>query len=57
MDAPWRKYRCGTCGEVYDEALGDAEAGIPPGTRFDALPDDWICPACGMGKGGFELLD
>lgn len=57
MDSPWRKYRCGTCGEIYDEALGDAEGGIPPGTRFADLPDDWICPACGMGKEGFEPLD
>jgi rubredoxin-NAD+ reductase len=53
----WRRYRCGTCGEIYDEARGDAEGGVPPGTRFEDLPDDWICPACGMGKAGFEPLD
>lgn len=53
-DAPWRKYICTTCGTIYDEAEGDADGGIPPGTRYEDLPDDWICPVCGTAKSGFE---
>ena len=54
-DAPFRQYRCRTCGEIYDEAIGSAESGVPPGTRFEDLPEDWICPACGTPKSDFEL--
>ncbi|MFM1896422.1 MAG: hypothetical protein RLZZ385_1496 [Pseudomonadota bacterium] len=51
-----RKWECIACGFIYDEAHGLPEDGIPPGTRFEDLPDDWQCPECGVGKEDFELL-
>lgn len=47
------KWECGTCGYVYDEAAGDPDNGIAPGTKFEDLPDDWVCPVCGVGKDEF----
>jgi rubredoxin len=44
------KYVCDVCGYVYDPEVGDPENGIPAGTAFEALPDSWVCPLCGMGK-------
>jgi len=52
-DAPYRLWQCATCGEIYDEARGSPDDGVPPGTRFADLPDDWICPACGTAKADF----
>lgn len=46
----YKRYRCATCGTEYDEAKGWPEEGIPPGTRFTDLPEDWICPVCGTDK-------
>lgn len=51
-----KKWECIICGFVYDEALGLPEDGIPPGTPFEQLPDDWTCPDCGATKSDFELL-
>lgn len=48
------RYRCETCGYVYDPRLGDPEHGINPGTPFDRLPNDWRCPVCGTGKCDFS---
>ena len=48
------KYVCTVCGYVYDPALGGPENGITPGTAFNDLPDDWVCPLCGVGKEDFE---
>ena len=48
------KFICNTCGYVYDPAVGDPDAGIAPGTPFESLPDDWVCPLCGVGKDDFE---
>lgn len=48
------KYVCSICGYVYDPAQGDSENGIPPGTSFDDLPEDWVCPVCGADKSEFE---
>ena len=48
------KYVCLVCGYVYDPALGDPEANIPAGTSFEKLPEDWLCPECGVGKDQFE---
>ena len=48
------KYVCTVCGYVYDPALGDPENDIAPGTAFDDLPDDWVCPVCGADKDQFE---
>ena len=50
------KYICTVCGYEYDPAFGDADAGIAPGTSFDSLPDDWLCPVCGVGKDMFEKV-
>ncbi len=50
------KYLCSVCGYVYDEAAGIPESGIAPGTAWNALPDDWICPICGASKSEFEKL-
>jgi rubredoxin len=41
------KYRCSECGYVYDPALGDEASGVPPGTSFDELIEEWPCPGCG----------
>ena len=51
------KWRCGSCDYVYDEAHGDPDEGIPPGTVLDALPDDWICPECGADKEDFTPVE
>ena len=51
------KYECSACGYVYDPAEGDPNGNIAPGTEFEAIPDDWACPVCGVGKSGFELVD
>ena len=48
------KYVCKVCGYVYDPAVGDDTQGIAAGTGFDALPDSWVCPLCGVGKEDFE---
>ena len=48
------KYECTICGYIYDPAVGDAETGIPAGTAFEDLPDDWVCPICGATKADFE---
>ncbi|MDE6153391.1 MAG: rubredoxin [Muribaculaceae bacterium] len=51
------KYICTVCDWVYDPAVGDPEHGIEPGTSFNDLPDDWVCPLCGVGKEVFEPVD
>jgi rubredoxin len=47
------KYVCSSCGYVYDPDIGDPDNGIPPGTAFEDLPADWVCPICGVGKDQF----
>ncbi len=49
-----KKYKCLMCGYVYDPALGDPDEGVKAGTAFEDLPDDWVCPDCGVGKEEFE---
>ena len=49
-----KKYVCTVCGYVYDPEKGDPEGDIPPGTPFEDLPDDWVCPVCGASKDQFE---
>jgi rubredoxin len=49
-------WQCTICQYVYDPAEGDPENGIAPGTRFEDIPDDWVCPLCGAGKDSFERL-
>ena len=51
-----RRYRCRYCSHVYDEALGDPDGGIAPGTRYEDIPEDWICPECGAAKSDYDLI-
>ncbi|MBQ7352399.1 MAG: rubredoxin [Clostridia bacterium] len=48
------KYVCDACGWEYDEEVGCEECGIAPNTKFEDLPDDFVCPLCGVGKNGFS---
>ena len=45
---------CSSCGFIYDPDEGDPDGGIPPGTAFEEIPDDWFCPVCGARKADFE---
>ena len=51
------KYVCDVCGYIYDPAVGDPDNGIEPGTAFEDLPEDWLCPLCGVGKDEFSKVD
>lgn len=51
-----KKYRCLICGYVYDPAKGDPDSGIAPGTDFEKIPANWVCPVCGAGKSDFEAI-
>ncbi len=48
------KYICDVCGYVYDEAQGDPDHGVAPGTRWEDVPEDWLCPLCYVGKDQFS---
>jgi rubredoxin len=50
------KYACTICDYVYDPAVGDPDNGIEPGTPFEKLPADWVCPVCGVAKDEFEKV-
>jgi rubredoxin len=50
------KYEC-VCGYVYDPAVGDPDSGIEPGTAFEDLPEDWVCPVCGLDKSAFTAVE
>lgn len=52
-----KKYVCNICGYIYDPEKGDPDNGVPAGTAFDDVPEDWICPACGAAKDEFSPLD
>lgn len=52
-----QKYMCIPCGYVYDPEVGDDTSGIEPGTSFEDLPEDWVCPICGASKSDFEPTD
>jgi rubredoxin len=52
-----QKYICDLCGYVYDPEIGDEAAGIEPGTSFEDLPDDWVCPLCGATKDDFSPVE
>ena len=51
------KYVCDVCGYIYDPAVSDPDNGIEPGTAFEDLPEDWLCPLCGVGKDEFSKVD
>lgn len=50
------KYQCSVCGYIYDPEIGDPDSGILPGTRFEDIPDTWVCPICGAKKSDFVLI-
>jgi rubredoxin len=52
-----KKYKCIMCGYIYDPAQGDPDNGVEPGTAFENLPEDWVCPDCGAPKSEFEPLE
>jgi len=49
-----KKFVCDVCGYIYDEENGDPDNNIAPGTKFADLPEDWVCPVCGVGKDQFS---
>ena len=56
-DQEYKKYMCLVCGWIYDEANGDDESGLAPGTKWEDVPDDWECPDCGVGKEDFDMIE
>ena len=54
---PYKKYLCLLCGYVYDEEAGAPDEGLEPGTRWEDIPDDWVCPECGAMKSEFEMIE
>lgn len=52
-----KKYLCDVCGYVYDPAVGDPDSGIAAGTAFEDIPDDWVCPTCGVTKEDFSVVE
>lgn len=51
-----KKYQCSICGYTYDEEKGCPDQGIAPGTKWEDVPDDFVCPECGVAKEMFELV-
>ena len=54
MDPEVKKWQCRMCNYIYDPKLGDSTQNIPEGTSFENLPDEWVCPECGVGKDSFS---
>jgi rubredoxin len=52
-----KKYMCLICGHIYDEALGDPDTGVAPGTKWEDVPPTWTCPDCGARKEDYELVE
>ena len=50
-------YKCVECGYIYDPEIGDSDNGIVPETKFENVPDNWVCPLCGLNKNKFEKID
>ena len=58
LQAPlMKKWQRVVCGWIYDEEAGREEEGIPPGTAWADVPDDFVCPECGVGKADFEMIE
>lgn len=55
-EATMDKYRCIVCNYIYDPKEGDPDVGIKPGTAFEDIPSDWVCPVCGVGKEMFQKV-
>lgn len=52
-----KKYECLACGYIYDPELGDPDNGVEAGTSWEDVPEDWVCPLCGVGKDQFEPVE
>jgi rubredoxin len=52
-----QKWECSVCGYIYDPEIGDPDSGVEPGTSFENLPEDWVCPDCGASKAEFDALN
>ncbi len=52
----FKRYLCVVCGYIYDEELGDPDFHLEPGTRWEDIPEEWVCPDCGASKDDFELI-
>ena len=50
------KWQCTACPYVYDPEAGDPDSGVAPGTGWEDVPEDWVCPLCGVGKDMFEEI-
>jgi len=50
-------WQCMNCGYMYDEAEGDPGEGLAPGTKWEDIPEDWVCPMCGKAKSDFEMVE
>ena len=57
MEKNVKKWQCMVCEFIYDEALGYPEDGIPPGTRWEDVPESWTCPDCGVSKEDFYMVE
>ena len=57
MSKDYKKYACVVCGFEYDESIGWPEEGIPAGTLWADVPDDWCCPDCGASKADFDMVE
>lgn len=51
------KWECIICGYIYDPEVGDPDNDVDPGTAFESIPEDWVCPECGAGKEDFEKIE
>lgn len=52
-----KKMKCIICKYIYDEEKGDVKTGIEPGTKWEDVPEDWVCPLCKVGKDKFEEVE
>jgi rubredoxin len=52
-----KTWQCRTCGYIYDEAAGEPDAGLAPGTRWQDIPEDFKCPLCGTAKADFDMVE
>ncbi len=57
MSETYKSYKCVICGFVYNEAEGIPDEGIAKKTRWEDVPDEWVCPDCGVGKSDFEMVE
>jgi rubredoxin len=56
-EVQFKVWQCILCGFMYEEAVGIPEEGIPAGTRWEDVPEDWICPECSATKQDFEMIE